>query len=170
MSPHWDGGTKLGFTAGAVAAISLGLVAFAGGISVKVSSAAKADRLERSGVAVTATTSDYRKGNRGHTSDLYVHYYHEGRSYRAWTECRPDDLCAPSRGVTTLELKVDPAQPSEFVTAAGSTDDSRNFFNSWKLMFLGLAVTLIGGALSYVVISQRRWERRNPRAAARPKH
>jgi len=168
MSNEWTGRTKAGFTLGALAAISLGLLAFVGGISVKVSSAAKADRLERSGVAVTATTSDYRKGNRGHTSDLWVHYYYEGRSYRAWTECRPDDLCAPSRGVTTLELKVDPAQPSEFVTAAGSTDDSRAFINSWKLMFLGLAVALVGGALGYAVLYQLRWERRR-RAEARPK-
>nr|WP_296074743.1 DUF3592 domain-containing protein [uncultured Actinoplanes sp.] len=169
MSNEWPGRIKAGFALSAFAGIGLGLLAFAGGIAVKVSSAAKADRLERSGVAVTATTSDYRKGHRGHTSDLSVHYSYEGRSYRAWTECRPDELCAPSRGVATLELKVDPAQPSEFVTAAGSTDDSRNLLNSWKVMFLGLAVTVIGGALGYVLIYQMRWERRR-RAAARPKH
>jgi hypothetical protein len=165
---NWTGPDKVGFSLGALAAISLGLLAFVGGISVKASSAAKADRLERSGVAVSATTSNYRKGNRAHTSDLRVQYYYDGRVYAAWTECRPDELCAPGRGVTTLELKVDPAQPSEFVTAAGSTDDSRNVLNSWKLMFLGLAVALVGGVVGFVVVTQLRWERRNRRPAERP--
>jgi threonine/homoserine efflux transporter RhtA len=70
-------------------------------------------------------------------------------------------------GVTELRLKVDPAQPAEFVTAAGSTDDSRNLVNSWKLMFLGLAVALIGAVLAYVRLDMYRMDRRKPRAAGR---
>lgn len=109
---------------------------FIGGLAVKSSSAIKANRLEQSGTPVTAQLSDYRSGSRAHTADVWLAYQYGGRSYRIWVECRDDDLCRPDR-TPTIEIKVDPDQPAEFVTAAGSTDDGRTVFNSWTTIIMG---------------------------------
>jgi hypothetical protein len=122
---------------------------FVGGLAVKASSALKANRLEQSGIPVTAQLSDYRPGRRSRTADVWLAYQYGGHSYRIRVECRDDDLCRPDR-TPAIEIKVDPEQPAEFVTAAGSTDDSRNVFNSWGTVIVGFVFSIVGGFLAYV--------------------
>jgi hypothetical protein len=159
----WTWRSRLLLTLGAIVFLGAGLTGLAGGIGVKVSSTIKADRLERSGEPVTARLSDYRSGRaRGAGATVWVSYDFRGHGYRTWTECRVENLCRPEKA-TTMELKVDPAQPAEFVTAAGATDDSRHWLNSWRVIIVGLFVSFLGGGLAWARVYQFLWERRQRR-------
>ena len=57
----------------------------------------------------------------------------------------------------------------EFVTATGSTDDSRHWLNSWKMIFLGLLLGLPGAYFTYLGVDTARIELRKRRGVVRPK-
>ncbi|GGN31566.1 hypothetical protein FHR83_005636 [Actinoplanes campanulatus] len=164
----WTWRSRLLLILGAVVFLGAGLTGLVGGIGVKVGSTVKADRLEREGEAVTARLSDYRSSrSKGAPPTVWVSYDFQGRAYRVRTECRVDDLCRPENA-TTMELKVDPVRPAEFVTAVGGADDSLHCLNSWKMIILGLFVSIMGGALAWGWVYQFRWERRQRRGAVPP--
>lgn len=168
-SGEWSWWSRLLLTTAAIVALGAGLTGLVGGITVKVASAAKADRLEKTGEPVTAQLSGYRSSrSKGAGATAWVSYDFGGRPYRTWTVCDVDALCRPENA-TTIELKVDPEKPSAFVTAAGSTDTSRHWLNSWKMIVLGLVVSVIGGGLAFARVYQFLWERRKRRAALTPK-
>jgi hypothetical protein len=165
----WNWRQHLLLTLVAVGMLGLGMTGLVGGAAVKISSTVKEHRLDRAGEAVTARIDRYRAGRgRGAASTVWLSYDYRGRNYQAWTECRVDALCRPEKA-TTLGIKVDPDQPGEFVTATGSTDDSRHWLNSWKMIFLGLLLGLPGAYFTYLGVDTARIELRKRRGVVPPK-
>jgi hypothetical protein len=161
----WNWRGHLLLTVASLVMLGLGLTGLVGGVSVKASSTLKADRLEKAGEVVTARLDRYRAGrSRGAASTVWLSYDYRGRTYKAWTDCRVDDLCRPEKA-TSLELKIDPDQPAEFVTAAGGTDDSRHWLNSWKMIVLGLFLALPGGYFTYLCVDTGLLELRRRRGS-----
>lgn len=146
----------------------LTLVLLAGGVAmgvgvfvVKFGSAAKAERLERDGVAVEANLTDYQPG-RNLSSTVDLEYQYAGRVYRVEVECDDRKRCDP-RFSNSLSIKVDPADPTELVTALGVTDDSTRFLDAWvRLVYAAILIGLgvVGAVLSQSLYRQARTERR----------
>jgi hypothetical protein len=117
-----------------VAALTLALlpagVAMGVGVFVvKFGSAAKAQYLERDGVAVEAILTDYRHGRRL-SSTVWLKYEYAGSVHRVQVECDDRELCDPQYS-RSMPIRVDPANPRELVTALGVTDDSTSLLDSW---------------------------------------
>jgi hypothetical protein len=126
-----------------VVLLGLGLVLAVGGIVVKATSSAKADRLRADGVAVTATLQDFQTQNKSSWANVELWYVHEGKQYHPRIGCSREPDCDPATH-PTVELRIDPAKPTEFVAPNGATDDSRHFLNSWKGIIFGVFFTLLG--------------------------
>ncbi|WP_433721816.1 hypothetical protein ACQP2Y_41530 [Actinoplanes sp. CA-051413] len=126
-----------------------GLLLTVGGIVVKASAAGKAERLRSSGVALTATLAEFKGSNKAGQANVELWYIHEGRQYHPRINCPREQDCDPSTQ-PTMGIRIDPAQPAEFVADNGVTDDSRIFFNSWKGMIIGVFLMLSGGLAAWV--------------------
>jgi len=126
-----------------VVLLAAGLFLTVGGIVVKTTSSAKADRLRADGVAVTATLQGFKTQNKSGWANVELWYVHEGKQYHPRIGCSWEPDCDPATH-PTVELRIDPAEPTAFVAPNGATDDSRNFLNSWKNIILGAFLTLLG--------------------------
>jgi hypothetical protein len=129
--------------------LAAGLLMTVGGIAVKASAAAKAERLRTNGVVATATLADLKGRNKATMTNVELRYVHEGRQYHRRINCPQRDACDPSVH-PTMGIRIDPAQPAEFVADNGATDDSRTFFNSWKGVVIGVFLLLGGGLAGWV--------------------
>jgi hypothetical protein len=144
----------------AVVLVGGGLLMTVGGAVVKVSAAGKAERLRSSGVATTATLAEFRSANKSGWASVELRYVHEGRQYQRRITCPRQQVCRPDAH-PTMGIRIDPAQPAEFVADIGVPDDSRNFLNSWKGMILGVLLMLAGGLAGWI-------RRRTDRPVGRP--
>ncbi|MFC7529921.1 hypothetical protein [Actinoplanes sp. GCM10030250] len=147
----------LPFAVAAVVLISLGLYVLVNVLTIKAGSSAKADRLEKSGVAVEALLTNYHRGRR-QSSTVWLQYEYGGVIHRVKVDCDEPPLCDPDRS-RTMRILVDPAEPRELVTDLGVTDDSTRYLDSWAFVPWGLMFLAIGGLstfLSWVFYRQSR--------------
>jgi hypothetical protein len=148
-----------------IAAVLLGggLFLTVGGIVVKTSAAGKAEHLRSRGAALTATLAEFKGMNKAGQASVELWYVHEGQQYHPRINCPRQQDCDPG-AQPTMGIRIDPAQPAEFVADNGVTDDSRLFLNSWKGMIIGVFLMLGGGLAVWV----RRHIDRPVRGRARP--
>jgi hypothetical protein len=148
----------------AVVLFAIGLLMTVGGIVFKTSDAGKAERLRSDGVAATATLAEFRYANKSKKANVELWYLHEGRQYHKRINCPEQEACNPEVQ-PTMGVRIDPAQPAEFVADNGVTDDSRSFFNYWSVVIVGVFVTLAGGLAAWVRLNIGRSVSREPRWA-----
>jgi len=107
----------------AVALLGLGLLMTVGGVAVKMTAADKAERLRTNGVVATATLADFQDRNKANQTNVELRYVHEGRQYHQRIICPQREACLPNVH-PTMGIRIDPAQPAEFVAESPYSSSS----------------------------------------------
>lgn len=148
-----------------LALLAAGVAMGVGVFLVKFGSAAKAQYLEREGVAVEAILTDYRHARRRLSSTVWLNYEYAGNVHRVRVECDDRKRCDPQY-IRSMPIRVDPANPRELVTALGVTDDSTSWLDSWFRLVHAAILIGFGGFGAFSWRELHREARRDRRLSA----
>lgn len=143
--------------------ILAGIALVTGFVWARVSLAEKREWLRENGVVVTASVTEFEDGGSRGTDVISIAYEYEGTRHEARIPCAGGTGChgAPP---STLEVRVDPRHPDEFLAENGHTDDSSSPRGAWPILIFGLVLLVGGSGLGGMVLANRvRAKRRSQR-------